>query len=101
MPETEIPDELKELEKRFVGRKVLLCGDHPHADRVGIVDRLEFVSVLRKWGFIVRFEDGNLLGDECFVFEGKDWRVLDEKPKRRIELSAEDRAAGWTGLREG
>lgn len=94
----EIPKELKELEKRFVGKKVLLIGDHPHADRVGIVSRLERAHAINRWGFVVRFNDDKY--DECFVFEGKDWKVLGETRALRIVLSDEDRAAGWRNLGE-
>jgi hypothetical protein len=70
----EIPDELKPLAKQWIGRKVLLVGDHPHADRVGIVNRMERAHAINKWGFIVRFDESS--NDECFVFEGKHWRTI-------------------------
>jgi hypothetical protein len=69
-----IPVELHELHERFVGKKVLMLGDHPHADRVGIIDRMERAHALNKWGFIVRFNYDE--HDEAFVFEGKHWKIL-------------------------
>ncbi len=90
----EIPEQLKPIEKEFVGKKVLLIGDHPHAGRVGIVNRLDRAHAINKWGFVVRFDESK--HDECFVFHGKsEWKVLDEKPKFRFVFTDEDRANGW------
>jgi hypothetical protein len=69
---TEIPLEVENLAKQFIGRKVLIVGDHPHADKTGTVDRVECARAIGKWGFVVELEDGQ----SCFVFSGKEWRVL-------------------------
>jgi hypothetical protein len=53
---------------------VVIVGDHPHADRVGIVDRLENTNA--GYGFIVKCDDHSNLGDEFFVFNQKHWRVI-------------------------
>lgn len=68
-----LPRLAQELADRFVRKKVLLTGDHPHADRVGVVTSLE-----RTWagyGFKVDFVDSS--GDGCFVFDPKHWKVLE------------------------
>jgi hypothetical protein len=69
---TPIPPEIQGLAARFVGQRVLARGDHPHAGKSGTVDRVEFVSVLGKWGFVVNFDDGL----DGFVFSGEEWTVL-------------------------
>jgi hypothetical protein len=72
--EATIPDELKSLERQFVGKRVLIVKPgHPHLHSVGTVDRLEKAGVLGKWGFVVNYDNG-LSG---FVFHGSEWRVLD------------------------
>jgi len=62
--------ELEIMNRRFVGKKVLIIGDHPHVDRIGIVDRAVKTHV--GWGYVVNFPQG----DSCFVFSGKNWRLL-------------------------
>jgi hypothetical protein len=61
---------LETMNRRFVGKKVLIIGDHPHVDRVGVVDRAEKTHA--GWGYVVNFPQG----DSCFVFSGKNWRLL-------------------------
>jgi hypothetical protein len=61
---------LETMNRRFVGKKVLIIGDHPHVDRIGVVDRAEKTHV--GWGYVVNFPQG----DSCFVFSGKNWRLL-------------------------
>lgn len=55
MPSTnEVADQQRTLEimnARFVGKRVLLIGDHPHVDRVGTIDRAEKTPV--GWGYVV------------------------------------------------
>lgn len=72
MTTTAIPKEIRALSARFVGRRVLIRGDHPHAGKSGTVDRIEFVGVVSKWGFVVKFDDG----EDGFVFNGKHWRII-------------------------
>lgn len=70
----DIPEELKPLEKQYVGRRVLIVKkDHPHFQSVGTVDRIEKAHALGKWGFVVNYDNG-LSG---FIFHGSEWRVLD------------------------
>lgn len=73
-----LPEQLREIHDRFVGAKVLMLKDHPHADRVGMIDRMELAGALRKWGFIVRFDNNQY--DEAFLFDAKHIQVI-EKPK--------------------
>lgn len=63
---------LETLKKRFIGKRVLIVGNHPHTTKTGTVDRLEYVDVVGKYGFVVNFDDG-LSG---FVFDAKNWVVL-------------------------
>jgi hypothetical protein len=69
-----LPDNIQRIVKAWVGKKVLIVGDHPHADRVGIVDRFEYTHA--GYGFIVKCDDGSMLGDEFFVFNQKHWRAI-------------------------
>lgn len=66
----ELEQTLEVMNRRFVGKRVLIIGDHPHVDRIGIVDRAE--KTLAGWGYVVNFAQG----DSCFVFSGKHWRLL-------------------------
>lgn len=63
-------EQLETMNKRFVGKRVLIVGDHPHVDRIGTVDRAEKTPV--GWGYVVKFAQG----DSCFVYSGKNWRIL-------------------------
>jgi hypothetical protein len=70
----QIPEELKPVADRLIGKRVLIVKrDHPHANKAGTVDRLEFANALGRWGFVVNYDDG-LSG---FVFHGSEWKVLD------------------------
>ncbi len=65
--------ELDALEKRFVGKRVVITAkDHPYSTEAGTVDRMEYVGVLKKIGFVVKYD----CGLDGFIFEQKDWRVL-------------------------
>lgn len=66
----ELPDSVVKIRDHFVGKKVLIVGDHPHADRVGHVEALERTHA--GYGFKVAFPEG----DGCFVFTQKHWRVV-------------------------
>jgi hypothetical protein len=79
MPETKVAETaeaadlqhtLSKMNKRFVGKRVLIIGDHPHVDRIGTVNRAEKTPT--GWGYVVNFPQG----DSCFVFSGKHWRIL-------------------------
>jgi hypothetical protein len=70
---TPIPPEVQKLASRFVGKRVLIRGDHPHAGKAGTVDRAEMARALRQWGFVVALDDYS----ECFVFKGEEWRVIE------------------------
>lgn len=70
----EIPELLKPVAKRFIGKRVLITKKgHPHLHSVGTVDRLEQIGLTGQWGFVVNYDNG-LSG---FVFHGSEWRVLD------------------------
>lgn len=69
----EIPEELRPLERQYVGRRVLIVKKgHPHYQSVGTVDRIEQAGAVGKWGFVVNYDNG-LSG---FIFDGSEWRVL-------------------------
>jgi hypothetical protein len=69
---TPIPQNVRDVAQRFLGRRVLIRGDHPHAGKVGAVERVEMARALSKWGFVVQLDDG----DGCFVFRGEHWQVI-------------------------
>lgn len=67
-----LPPAVARTAKQFIGKRVLIVGDHPHANKTGTVDRIEWIWTLEKWGFVVNLDDGQ----SCFVFNGREWRVL-------------------------
>jgi hypothetical protein len=69
-----LPVDVQRAVRPWLGRTVVIVGDHPHADRVGFVDRLENTNA--GYGFIVKCDDHSNLGDEFFVFNQKHWRVI-------------------------
>jgi hypothetical protein len=69
---TPIPENVREVAERFLGCRVLIRGDHPHAGEVGTVARVEMARATRKWGFVVELDDGG----GCFVFKGEHWQVI-------------------------
>jgi len=72
---TILPVELQSTADRFIGKKVLIVGDHPWADRVGIVNGL--VRTAAGWGFEVTFTDKTLANGGCFVFDKNHWKVIE------------------------
>lgn len=65
---TPIPPEVQKMAAPWLGRRVLIRGDHPHAGKAGTVDRIELARAIRKWGFVVNLDDGL----DCFVFLGSE-----------------------------
>lgn len=65
--------EMETLEKRFVGKRVVIVArDHPYSTEAGTVDRMEYVGVVKKVGFVVKYD----CGLDGFIFNASDWRVL-------------------------
>lgn len=68
--------EIDERVKKFVGRKVVIVGDHPRADEVGIIIAFNpSVGITGKPAFEV--EPVNSLRGNFFVFNGKECKFLD------------------------
>ena len=69
---TPIPENVREVARRLIGKSVLIRGDHPHAGRVGRIERVERGRAIGKWGFVVQLDGG----EGCFVFKGEHWMVI-------------------------
>jgi ribosome biogenesis protein Nip4 len=65
-------ERLTELEQQWAGRKVVMVGDHPHADCIGVIDHVD-----RKLAaFKVNAVNCAHLDSGWYVFNGNELRPL-------------------------
>lgn len=64
----------------YVGKRVTIIGDHPHAGESGVVDRVEIANLIRKEGLVVKLDDG---WSECFVFSVTNLMVHPDGARKR------------------
>ena len=63
-------ERIKEFNKKWEGKRVLIIGDHPHEGEVATVIGMERLGI---GGYAVRVKGED---NEFFVFSGKDWKLL-------------------------
>ena len=63
----------------YIGKKVLIIGNHPHSGEEGIVTDYKEASALGKKGYVV--EVG--YGMSCYVFDERNLRIIHENKNRR------------------
>lgn len=64
-------EKVAEIERQWIGKTVIMVGDHPHAHCVGIVEKREGSA------FLVKATNCSHMTDGWYVFNGKHWRVVE------------------------
>lgn len=64
--------------ENWIGKEVMILGDHPHSGRTGIVEGFEVAKLANKEGAVIRFDNG----DSCFVFDASLLHKVPTKAKK-------------------
>lgn len=64
--------------ENWIGKRVMIVGDHPHSGRTGIVDRFEVAQLANREGAVIRFDNG----ESCFVFDANLLHKVPTKAKK-------------------